>query len=73
MIKLIDDNMNITLEIDNTHRFTTSNQERNKTRIRFEEIDYFIFPLIMFKNFLIQFDAENDVISFYITNFSILQ
>ena len=73
LIKLINDNMNITLEIDNTRRFSISNGERNKTRIRFKDIDYFIFPLIMFKNFHIQFDAENDIISFYTNNPSILQ
>ena len=70
---LISKKMNITVEIDNKKRFSFSeNESINKTRIKFSEIYYFIFPLIMFKNFLVQFDAENNIISFYTTNNSIL-
>ena len=74
-LKLIDDNMEITIEIDNIFRFSSYiDNENNKTRIRYVEgIDYFIFPLIMFKNFHIQFDAENNLINFYTTNSSILK
>ena len=72
-IELIDDNMSITIEIDNLYRFNNSNSEGiNKTRIIYEDIEYFIFPLIMFKNFHIQFNAENNLISFYTTNKEIL-
>ena len=72
-IQLINDDMKITIEIDSAKRFTTDNNElKNKTRIRFHNFDYFIFPLIMFKNFHVQFDAENNIIQFYTTNKSIL-
>ena len=74
-ITLISENMNITIEIDNRNRFSTNNlDKRNKTRIRFEkDIDYLILPLIMFKNFHIQFNAENNKIKFYTTDSNILQ
>lgn len=74
-ISLIDDNMEITIEIDNIKRFSLSDEEggKNKSRISFHDDDYFILPLIMFKNFHIQFDAENNIISFYTTNRSILK
>ena len=74
-LTLIDDNMEITVEIDNIYRFSLyEDKENNKTRIRYVEgIDYFIFPLIMFKNFHIQFDAENNLINFYTTDNSILK
>ena len=73
-IKLIyEDKMNITIEIDNVNRYFIENEENDKkTRIKFGK-DYFIFPLIMFKNFHIQFDAENSKIHFYTTNSSILE
>ena len=65
--------MNITIEIDSADRFLRNyDYKHNKTRIRFFEGDYFIFPLIMFKNFHVQFDAENDLIKFYTTDDSIL-
>ena len=70
---LINNYFNITVEIDSKARFSLSeNESKNKTRIKFSDIDYFIFPLIMFKNFHIQFDAENNIISFYTTNSYIL-
>ena len=73
-IKLLGDSMNITIEIDNKKRFyTDDNEKQHKTRIKYEDIEYFIFPLIMFKNFHIQFDAEKDLINFYTTNSSILE
>ena len=75
-LKLINENMNITVEIDSQSRFNTSDYERiltNKTRIYFRDINYIIFPLIMFKQFHIQFDADNGIISFYTTNNSILE
>lgn len=72
-IKLINGIMNITIEIDNLNSYTSNNDKKNKTRIRFEENDFFIFPLIMFKKFDIQFDAEKNLISFYTTDESILE
>ena len=54
----------ITIEIDSQKRFD-ENKTSDKTNIRYEKVDYFILPLIMFKNFHIQFDAENDTIKFY--------
>ncbi len=65
--------MNITLEIDNVNRYNKGNKDNNKTRIRYVDNDYFVFPLIMFKNFHVQFDAKNDLISFYTIDKSILQ
>ena len=72
-IKLIDDKMIMTIEIDNVNRFNKGKEDQSKTRITYEEFDFFIFPLIMFKNFNIQFDAENNLISFYTTDKSILE
>lgn len=74
-IELIyEDKMNITIEIDNVNRFLNENEEtKNKTRIKFVKDEYFILPLIMFKNFHIQFDAENYKINFYTTDNRILQ
>ena len=65
--------MNITLEIDNINRFITIfDENQNQTRIRYEDYDYLIFPLIMFKVH-IQFDTENDIISFYINDVPIIE
>ena len=74
-IKLISYDMNITIEIDNQKRFTKGNDDDKKdlSRIRFDKINYFILPLIMFKRFDIQFDAENNIVQFYTTDNSILQ
>ena len=74
-LKLINENMSITAEIDSQSRFTTSSYERNntKTRIYFKDINYIILPLIMFKQFHIQFDASKGIISFYTTDKSILE
>ena len=71
-LQLISNEMNITIEIDNKIRFNKGKNE-NRTRIRFEKVDYFILPLIMFKNFHVLFDAENNKIKFFTTNQSILQ
>ena len=75
LLNLINDDMNITIEIDNEVRFNIENENnlKNKTKIRYEDVEYFILPLIMFKNFHVQFDDENDLIKFYTTNQSILQ
>lgn len=73
-IQLSDDIMNITIEIDNMNRFNKENVDnKNKTRIVFEDIDYFILPLIMFKRFYMKFDLKNEEIKFYTTDDSILK
>ena len=75
-IKLINSNkMNITIEIDRMNRYIIQkeNIEPDQTRIIIGEYDYFILPLIMFKKFYVQFDAENYKISFYTTDKTILQ
>ena len=73
-IKLVNENLTIIAELDNLNRFNIKDKSRaNSTRITFEYIDYIVFPLIMFKNFHIQFDGENNIISFYTPNSSLLQ
>ena len=72
-IKFINDDMEITGEIDNENRFNKMNiKKRNNTRIIFKDIDYIILPLIVFKNFYIEFNAINNIISFYTDNDEIL-
>ena len=71
-IKLISKDMSITIEIDSQSRFN-DNRPSDKTYIRYEKVDYFILPLIMFKNFHIQFDAKNDTIKFYTEEKDILE
>ena len=72
-IKLSNENMTIIGQIDSINRFIIKDERRaNITRITFEDIDYFVFPLIMFKNFDIQFDGENNIISFCTNDSSIL-
>ena len=71
-LQLVNDNMNITFQIDNINRFTKGNDEKTKSRILYKDYDFFIFPLIMFKNFHVQFNGENGEISFYTNDTSIL-
>jgi len=65
----------ITGEVDNLNRF--SNYEESKkdlARISFDEkISYIILPLIVFKEFDIQFNAEKGQISFHTDNSTILK
>ena len=71
-LTLTNDNMNITLEIDSLKRFN-SEKDLDSINMAFEEdIKYIIFPLNMFKNFHIQFDADNNIIRFYSTDKNIL-
>ena len=76
-IKLNNSDMNITIEIDNLKRFTNISKEnvKNKeTRIKFsDKFNNIILPLIMFKNFHVQFNRENNTINFFTTNVEILQ
>lgn len=66
--------MNITIEIDNGYRFYLNNEDNEEIiNIQFSDIEYIILPLIMFKNFHIQFDAEKNLISFYTNDYSILE
>lgn len=69
------DNFIITGEVDNLNRFT--NYDENKkdlARITFDEkISYIILPLIVFKKFDIQFNAQKGQISFYSDNSTILK
>ena len=73
-LKLIDDNMTITIEIDNKLRFNKVEDTQFQTNIIFkEEVDYFILPLIVFKQFHVQFNAEKNIINFFTTDKSILE
>lgn len=75
-LKLTEENENfiITGQLDNIIRFNTNeSKKKNISRIMFEEIDYIVLPLSVFKNFHLQFDAENNLISFYANESSILE
>ncbi len=72
-LELSKENMKITVEIDYFYSYCKAkDKQKIKTRIKFEEIDYIIFPLMMFKQFHIEFDASNKMISFYTKDSSIL-
>ena len=62
-------------QVDNLARFSNTDDDSKKdmARIRFEDIDYIILPLMVFKEFHVQFDAENSLISFYTENSEILE
>ena len=66
--------INITLEVDKINRFYANYPSSGgTTNIFFGEFEYIIFPLVMFKNFHVQFDVEKRVISFYPNDTSILE
>lgn len=69
---LTNENMTITVEIDSSSKYYPDSSKKKYTRIRFEDIDFFVFPLIMFKQFHIEFNKEKELISFYTKNSSIL-
>jgi hypothetical protein len=69
---LRNDNMNITIEVDDVKRFYDSTFE-NYTNINFHDSDFIILPLTMFKNFHVQFDLDNNQISFFSNDTSILE
>ena len=72
-LTLSNENMNITIEIDSIQRYIKE-AEKEETNIIFkEENDYLIFPMIMFKNFHVLFDADNTIIKFYSNDTDILQ
>ena len=59
---------------DNVKRYHLNEDVKDiNTKIQFKNNEYFIFPLIMFKNFHVQFDGEANIISFYTTNKDILE
>ena len=73
-LKLSISEMNITAEIDFFDRFRKNTKgPKTKTRIQFLYDDYIIFPMMMFKQFDVEFDAEKKKISFFTTNSSILE
>lgn len=75
-LKLIEENEKfiITGEVDNIIRFNTKElDKKNISKITFEDIDYIILPLSVFKKFHLQFDADNNLISFYANESSILE
>ena len=73
-LKIIDEDMNITAEIDYTKNYCKDKEtNKYKTRIIFEPIKYIIFPLMMFKKYHVQFDGVNKKISFFTKDNSILE
>jgi len=75
-LKLTEANENfvITGQVDSLGRFN-ENKDENKdyARIQFEEIDYIILPLMAFKEFHVQFDADKNLVKFYTNNPNILK
>lgn len=71
---LRNEDMNITVEIDNSKRYHLNKEVKEiDTMVQFKNNEYIIFPLIMFKNFHVQFDGEANIISFYTNNKDILE
>lgn len=64
-LKLRNENMDITLEIDSEKRFNSDDSINQDLINMMFTGDDIIFPLIMLKNFHIQFDGEKNVIRFY--------
>jgi hypothetical protein len=68
------DNFVITGQVDSILRYNT--KEKNKkdyARIQFDDINCIILPLIVFKEFHVQFDAESNLIKFYTKDSNILK
>ena len=73
-LTLSNEDMNIKVEIDYYYKFCKAKDiQKYKTRIKFRIFENIILPLMMFKRFHIEFDAENKTISFYTQNSSILE
>ena len=68
------ENFVITGQVDSLGRFN-ENKDENKdyARLQFEEIDYIILPLMAFKEFHVQFDADKNLVKFYTNNPNILK
>ena len=69
---LRNDNMNITIEVDDVQKYEDYNF-KNITNIIFHDSDFIILSLATFKNFHIQFDLDNNQISFFSNDTSILE
>ena len=58
--------MNITLEVDKINRFhAIYHTSAGTTNIFFHDLEYIIFPLVMLKNFHVQFDVEKKLLVFF--------
>ena len=64
--------MNITIEVDDVQKFYDYTFE-NVTNIIFHDSDFIILSLTMFKNFHVQFNLDNNQISFFSNDTSILE
>ena len=64
-LKLRNDNMEITLEVDKINRFYNYSSSDGTTNILFHDFEYIIFPLVMLKNFHVQFDVEKKLLVFF--------
>jgi hypothetical protein len=75
-IQLTEENENfvITGQVDSVHRFNNLEEDKKDyAKIQFNDINCIILPLIVFKEFHVQFDAEINVIKFYTKNSNILK
>ena len=64
--------MNITIEVDDVQKYEDYNF-KNVTNIIFHDSDFIILPLAAFKNFHVQFNLDNNQISFFSNDTSILK
>ena len=68
------ENFVITGQVDSLGRFNENkNVNKDYARIQFDKIDYIILPLMAFKEFHVQFDADDNLIRFYTNNPDILK
>ena len=68
------DNFVITGQVDSILRFNTEEKDKKDyARIQFDDINCIILPLIVFKEFHVQFDAESNLIKFYTKDSNILK
>jgi len=75
-LQLTEENENfvITGQVDSLGRFNEKKDEnKDYARIQFEDIDYIILPLMAFKEFHVQFDADKNLVKFYTNNPNILK
>lgn len=69
---LRNNNMNITIEVDDVQKYEDYNF-KNITNIIFHDSNFIILPLAAFKNFHVQFNLDNNQISFFSNDTSILE
>jgi len=67
------ENFVITGQVDSMGRFNENKENKDYARIQFEKIDYIILPLMAFKEFHVQFDADKYLVKFYTNNPNILK